>query len=157
MSVILVRVDDRLIHGQVVVGWGRTERVGRIALVDDVIRESAWEQDLYRLGVPDGVDVEFVSVAEAASAFGGWQENDRRTLVLVGNIETLCQLCATVHIPQVNLGGVHKGAGRTERLPYVFLSDDEERQLRALDERGVRITAQDVPTSLPVPLGDLAC
>lgn len=157
MSVILVRVDDRLIHGQVVVGWGRAERVERIALVDDAIHESPWEQDLYRLGVPEGVSVEFASVAEAADAFATWQENACRTLVLVGSIDTLARLCASVEVSQVNLGGVHKGAGRTERLPYVFLSDNEERQLRALDERGVRITAQDVPTSLPIPLSDLAC
>ena len=48
----LYRIDDRLIHGQVVVGWGQPLDVGFIVLVDDVVAASEWEQELYRMGVP---------------------------------------------------------------------------------------------------------
>ncbi len=64
MALPLFRVDDRLVHGQVVIGWGRPLAARFIVLVDDEVRQS-WEQDLYRMAVPEGVEVVFASTAEA--------------------------------------------------------------------------------------------
>jgi PTS system mannose-specific IIB component/fructoselysine and glucoselysine-specific PTS system IIB component len=50
------------------------------------------------------------------------------------------------------VGGLHHRPGRSERLRYVYLSDAEAAQLRALAAQGVEVTAQDVPTAPPVPL-----
>jgi PTS system mannose-specific IIB component/fructoselysine and glucoselysine-specific PTS system IIB component len=49
---MLYRIDDRLIHGQVVVGWGQPLDLKFIVLVDDTVASSDWEQELYRMGVP---------------------------------------------------------------------------------------------------------
>lgn len=149
----LVRVDDRLIHGQVVVGWGRAMKVQRIVLVDDAISQSDWEMDLYRVGVPAGMEVLFHSVSEAAGLMGEWDKSPERTIVLVGNIDTLVRLCEIApEIDRVNLGGVHAREGRTERLPYVFLSEQEAEDLRSLARRNIDVTARDVPGARPVPL-----
>lgn len=156
MSVVLVRVDDRLIHGQVVIGWGRAIRADRIVLVDDRIAESEWEQELYRMGVPPEMEVEFADVATAGRAMGRWMSNTGRTIVLLADVAMLEALCETApDVTDVNLGGIHHRAGRRERLPYVFLSDEEVERLRRLRARGVSITAQDVPTARPVPLAEL--
>ena len=53
MAIVLFRVDERLIHGQVVVGWGTRLHPNRIVVVDDDLAVSPWEQDLYTLGLPD--------------------------------------------------------------------------------------------------------
>ena len=66
MSIALYRIDDRLIHGQVVVGWGQPLDCTFIVLVDDEVRGSDWEQDLYRMGVPPHIEIIFASVSEAA-------------------------------------------------------------------------------------------
>jgi mannose/fructose/N-acetylgalactosamine-specific phosphotransferase system component IIB len=152
---LLVRVDDRLVHGQVVIGWGRTLDLRRIVLVDDVVRANTWEQDLYRMGVPKGMQVEFASVAEAADAFARCEKDGQHTLVLVGSVETLMRLAEVVPVTRVNLGGIHQGPGREERLRYLFLSHEEAAQLGALAERGVSVTAQDVPTATPIPLREV--
>jgi len=152
---LLVRVDDRLVHGQVVIGWGRTLKLRRIVLVDDVVRANTWEQDLYRMGVPGSMEIEFVSVAEAGEAFPRWEKDAGHTLVLVGNIETLAQLAQVAPVARVNLGGIHQGPGRHECLRYLFLTEEEVAQLRGLAERGVAVTAQDVPTAAPVPLREV--
>ncbi|MCH6547189.1 MAG: PTS sugar transporter subunit IIB, partial [Gemmatimonadetes bacterium] len=55
----LVRVDDRLIHGQVVVGWGRELQPDLVVLANDEVAANDWEQELYRLGVPERIDVKF--------------------------------------------------------------------------------------------------
>jgi PTS system mannose-specific IIB component/fructoselysine and glucoselysine-specific PTS system IIB component len=58
-------------------------------------------------------------------------------------------------ITSINLGGIHHRAGRTQRLRYVFLNDEEEMALRDIATRGVGISAQDVPGARPVPLDDI--
>jgi PTS system mannose-specific IIB component/fructoselysine and glucoselysine-specific PTS system IIB component len=156
VSQLVVRVDDRLVHGQVVVGWGRALRLRHLVLVDDAIRDSQWEQDLYRMGVPEGMVLEFASVTEAGAAFPRWVAEGAHTMVILGSIDTLVRLCAVAPVARVNLGGLHAGEGRRERLPYVFLSDGELAQLRALAALGVAVTAQDVPTARAVPLAELA-
>lgn len=152
MSLALVRVDDRLLHGQVVVGWGRALGVDRVVLVDDAIATTAWEQDLYRYGVPDRMSVEFLTVGQAAAGLGAWRASNEVTVVVVGTVETLVRLCDAGDVDAVNLGGLHFRPDRRERLPYVFLTDDELGALRGLAERGVTITAQDVPSARAVPL-----
>src|SRR6267154_3055503 len=82
MSIALYRLDDRLIHGQVVVGWGKPLNVGFIVLVDDAVRSSEWEQELYRMGVPADIEVVFASTVEAAQHLTEW-ESDPRVGILV--------------------------------------------------------------------------
>lgn len=153
MSVSLYRIDDRLIHGQVVVGWGQPLALGFVALVDEAVRTSDWEQELYRMGVPPSVEVRFLGVDEAAAQVGAWEADPRTGIVLTGDIATMAALCAAAPaIRRVNVGGIHFRPGRTERLRFVYLSDEEVAALRALAARGVTVTAQDVPTAAPVPL-----
>ena len=157
MTVALVRVDDRLVHGQVVVGWGRPLRAAFIVVIDDALAASDWEQELYRLGAPADLTLEFVPVAEAAARRAGWESDPRPGIVLLGDITTATALAAAgVRFPHLNLGGVHHRPGRVERLPYVFLTDAEITALQTLVRSGVEVTAQDVPTTRPVPLAELA-
>ena len=156
MPVDLYRIDDRLIHGQVVVGWGQPMHLGFIVLVDDEVGVSEWEQELYRTGVPPAVEVFFDTVDSAAERHARYAADPRHGVVLTGSIETMLRLATRVPaIRRVNLGGVHHQAGRTEHLRYVFLTADERGWLQQLAARGVEVTAQDVPSARPVPLADV--
>jgi mannose/fructose/N-acetylgalactosamine-specific phosphotransferase system component IIB len=152
MSLALVRLDDRLIHGQVVVGWGQPLNIGFIVLVDDEVRNSAWEQDLYRMGVPPNIEVVFASIAEAERQLDQWEQDGRIGILLAGEIDTMAALVRSGQIKRVNIGGIHHRAGRIERLRYVYLTDDEAAKLRQLASNGVDVTAQDVPTARAVPI-----
>ena len=155
MTIALYRVDDRLIHGQVVVGWGQPLNCGFIVLVDDEVYCSDWEQDLYRMGVPPHIDVIFASVEQAAARLPEWEADTRVGILLFGDLDTASAFCALCpQVRRVNVGGIHHRAGRTERLRFVYLSDSEAAKLREIAARGVDITAQDVPTAAPVPLQD---
>jgi PTS system mannose-specific IIB component/fructoselysine and glucoselysine-specific PTS system IIB component len=157
MPIRLCRIDDRLLHGQVVLGWARALGIADIVLVDDDVASSQWEQDLYRMAVPPELRVEFVDTERARQRWPEWHEGPAAVLILTGTVATMARLLAGVpQPPPVNLGGIHHRAGRTERLPYVYLTDDELRELRALQEAGVRVTAQDVPSSGVVGLERLA-
>ena len=152
MSIALYRLDDRLIHGQVVVGWGQPLSCTFIVLVDDEVRESDWEQDLYRMGVPDSMQVIFASVAEATGRLAEWESDARVGILLVGDIDTAAELARRAGLRRLNVGGIHHRPGRTERLRYVYLTPDEAAKLKALAAAGVDVQAQDVPTARPVPL-----
>jgi mannose/fructose/N-acetylgalactosamine-specific phosphotransferase system component IIB len=155
VPVELYRIDDRLIHGQVVVGWGQPLDIGFIVLVDDEVAASDWEQELYRMGVPPGMDVYFSTVETAARDHGRYASDPRAGILLTGDIATMARLAERVPgIRAVNVGGIHHRPGRTQRLRFVFLTADEERALRALAGRGVVITAQDVPAARPLSLED---
>ncbi len=157
MPVVLCRVDDRLVHGQVVIGWGRPLDAGRIVLVDDTVRASPWEQELYRMAVPPDIAVEFLTSAEAAPRFAGWRGGRERVIVLVGSVEDAVALARASGgtLDRLNLGGIHAAPGRRERLRYLYLSDAETAALGALARAGVEITAQDVPAARAVPLAEL--
>lgn len=156
MGLELYRIDDRLIHGQVVVGWGQPLDVQFIVLVDDEVASSDWEQELYRMGVPEEMTVHFESVAGAVERLAGYQADERAGILLTGDIDTMARLVqASGRIPSVNLGGIHHRPGRTQRLRYLFLSPDEEAALKALAALGTEVTAQDVPAARPLPLADV--
>jgi len=157
MSIALYRIDDRLIHGQVVVGWGQPLDCTFIVLVDDEVRGSDWEQDLYRMGVPPHIEIIFASVSEAAERLPAWEADTRVGIVLVPDIDTATALVGqTDRVKKLNVGGIHHRTGRTERLRFVYLSEDERAKLRQLAAKGVDVTAQDVPTARPVPLAEFA-
>jgi D-glucosaminate PTS system EIIB component len=158
MPIVLCRVDDRLVHGQVVLGWGRPLGAEFIALVDEGVAVSEWEQDLYRMAVAPGVELRFLTIADAAARLPEWEANGARGILLTGDIETMAALhaAAPTVVHRINLGGVHHRPGRRERLPYLYLTDDERRRLVALEATGADIFAQDLPTSPPVPLRALA-
>jgi PTS system mannose-specific IIB component/fructoselysine and glucoselysine-specific PTS system IIB component len=155
MSIALYRVDDRLIHGQVVVGWGQPLDASFIVLVDDAVRASEWEQDLYRMGVPPHMEVIFASTEEALRRLPEWEADRRVGILLTGDLDTMGSLAGgSNRVGKVNIGGIHHRAGRSERLRYVYLTDAEAATLRAIAERGVDVTAQDVPTARAVPVGE---
>jgi mannose/fructose/N-acetylgalactosamine-specific phosphotransferase system component IIB len=152
----LIRIDDRLIHGQVVVGWGQPCELGFLVLVDDAVAESDWEQELYRMGVPPEMEVYFDSVESAARRLVAYREHPRTGMLLAAEIETVQRLVALApDIKAVTIGGIHHREGRRSRLRYVFLTPAEEQQLRDLAASGVTITAQDVPSASPVPLDEV--
>jgi mannose/fructose/N-acetylgalactosamine-specific phosphotransferase system component IIB len=152
----LIRIDDRLIHGQVVVGWGQPCELGFLVLVDDAVADSDWEQELYRMGVPPEMDVFFDSVESAARRLADYRADRRTGMLLAAEIETVQRLVALApDIRAVTIGGIHHREGRKARLRYVFLTPQEEQQLRDLAATGVTVTAQDVPSASPVPLEDV--
>jgi PTS system mannose-specific IIB component/fructoselysine and glucoselysine-specific PTS system IIB component len=156
MPISLYRIDDRLIHGQVVVGWGQPLDIGFIVLVDDNVACCDWEQDLYRMGVPPEMEIIFADVTTAVRDHDRYASDRRKGIVVTPDISTMQRLVYGVpSIREINVGGIHHRAGRVQKLRYVFLAPDEEAQLRAMVESGVKVTAQDVPAAREVPMSEV--
>ena len=108
------------------------------------------------MGVPPDMRVEFVSVAQAVEKYAAFAADPKPGMLLTGDIDTMARLCAAIPaLRRVNLGGVHHRAGRAQKLRYIFLTGDEEAELRAMASSGVEISAQDVPAARVIPLDSL--
>ncbi len=147
MPILLFRVDERLIHGQVTVGWGSRLHPERYLVVDDPLADSEWEQEIHRLGVPLECSSEFLTVEEARERLPELLRGGVRTVLLTRDLDHMLRLArgGAMTGESVNLGGVHHAHGRHEILPYLFLDDEDRDRIEALVREGVIVTAQDLP------------
>jgi mannose/fructose/N-acetylgalactosamine-specific phosphotransferase system component IIB len=156
MAIHLYRIDDRLIHGQVVVGWGQPLNARFLVLMDDLVASSDWEKELYRMAIPPEMEIYFADVGTAIRDHAKYAADPRPGLLITGDISSMYRLVKGVKaVGSVNLGGIHHRAGRAEKLRYIFLTPDEETQLRDLEAAGVEVTAQDVPSARAVALPEV--
>ncbi len=157
MSVDLLRVDERLLHGQVLVGWGTRLSLDYYVVVDDQLAATSWEQELFAAGVPHGLEVIFLSVRDAVQEWERIGERPGRGALLTRGTHAMRELAEAGLLEgrRVNVGGLHDAPDRRRALAYVHLSPAEERDLRAIEARVESVTARDLPTSPEVPLEKL--
>jgi len=157
VTLALFRIDERLLHGQVIVGWGMRLGIDYYVVVDDDLAESDWEKDLYSAGLQDRRSAEFVSVAQAVEQFGELDaRRGRGALLTRGTAEMRCLAEAGVLLDRrVNLGGLHASEGRRRVLTYVYLTPEEEDDLKAIHGACIGVTARDLPAGREVGLKDL--
>jgi mannose/fructose/N-acetylgalactosamine-specific phosphotransferase system component IIB len=156
MGVQLFRIDDRLIHGQVVLGWAHKIGTKRIILCDEEIAENEWERELYMSCVPEGLETLVTTPAKTASFLKNKHPVNEKTIVLVKSPRVALDVTQFGFVPQtINIGGLHYTDRRKKYLSYVFLSQVEIADLRELSQKGITIFCQDVPTGKNSPLWDV--
>lgn len=156
MPVVLFRVDDRLIHGQVTVAWGAWLSPDRIVLVNDDVAVTDWKRDMYSTTDSMGVSISILSVTEfvSASSEGRWEEE--RVMVVVETPADLLRIVkAGVRVPDANVGGMHHSEGKRELLDYVYVDETDAAALRELIALGTALEARDVPQSRSVDLAEI--
>ena len=156
MELQLFRIDDRLIHGQVVIGWAQHLNSDTIVLGDDSVADNEWEKELYLSIVPDRIQAFVLKIDQLAQEMKNDNNNWGKTIILVNSPFSVEKLLAQdVLVREVNVGGIHFKDGRKELLPYLFLNEEEINSFRRLMDRGITFFCQDVPTAKPVPLQNL--
>lgn len=144
MPLILVRIDDRLIHGQVVVGWGSYLNPDRIILCSDEIASSEWEKEIY-LSAASDIEASVLTVEETAQYLR--QDTGERIILLVESPEVIVNLIKKgVAIKSVNIGGMHFKEGKRQFTPYVFLDDEDIRNFNILKNMNIELEIRDIPT-----------
>jgi PTS system mannose-specific IIB component/fructoselysine and glucoselysine-specific PTS system IIB component len=152
MSWVLHRIDDRLIHGQVLVAWGARLDPVRIWVVDDGVAASEWERDLFR-DVAPGIEVRVATVAEAVAAYAEETEARGAAFLIVRDLATARRLVdAGARVREWNVGGLHYAPGKDKVNDYVYLDTADRADARALLLAGVGLVVQDVPASRPEKL-----
>lgn len=156
MPLCLVRIDDRMIHGQVVLGWARVLKPDRIVLSNDRIAGNAWERKFYTASVPSQIKVSFLTLAETTAEYLSNLFKDGSVLVLFESVADIHHVIeGGVNFQSVNVGGLHFRPGAEEILPYVFLTEEDKRLLRELVKKGVSLSAQDIPGNPSVNINSI--
>lgn len=156
MDVQLFRIDDRLIHGQVVLGWAKPLKSKRIILCDNEVSQSEWEKELYCSCVPENLQAIVCNVDEASSMLTQNSHQEDKTIVLVKEPSVVMDIVKHGYVPgTVNLGGLHFSDQRKKYLSYLYLNDEEVKQLHWLLNKGIHIYCQDVPTGKALDILDV--
>lgn len=150
----LVRVDNRLIHGQVVEAWLPHLKVSRVVVADYEAASSPLIRAAMGLAVSSEVEVAIEPLAQLD--FAQLSSDEVRTLVLVREVEGVLQARQRgLQVRALNLGNVHFASGRRQVSASVFLSQEELNRLRMLADEGIEVEARGVPTDRPVPMTEM--
>ena len=146
MKVPILRVDDRLVHGQVTAGWVVALALERLVLVNDAVAADTFEREIYSSAVPPQLELVILPVAGAVSTGMGMEE--RKAIWLVESLhDALALVEQGLPVKSVNVGGVHAAAGRSEVLPFVWLSPSDRKICRQLTGLGVHLEARMLPSA----------
>jgi mannose/fructose/N-acetylgalactosamine-specific phosphotransferase system component IIB len=153
MGVELLRIDDRLVHGQVVEGWLKALRINHLVVASDSVEADETQKALYFLAVPHGVQLTCAKVTAVAQIWKANRWKDDHVLILVATPADAVRLLeAGAPIKSVNLGGLHYRAGRVQVLKGVSLDDQDVRALKTLAGRGVLLEARALPLDEPLDI-----
>lgn len=143
----MVRVDYRMVHGQIVAKWIKFRPVDRLILVDDALVADDFMGDIYRMAVPEN-EVDIVRLDDVQSALDKKQDN---VLMIFKDVDSAYQAFKNgLHLPELNVGAVQSGPNRKTIMQGVALSSDEYEKLLAMKDAGVDVFLQPIPESDPM-------
>jgi mannose/fructose/N-acetylgalactosamine-specific phosphotransferase system component IIB len=146
VKLVLTRIDDRLLHAQVALGWVGALSPDVVLVADDLM---AVEQDyvpLLRMGLPPEVELVVAGVDESVRILKESSSDKKKCILLVRTpAEALRIVEAGISVSEINVGGMHFAEGKRRLLHYVYVDDADVRTLRKLSSTGMSLTAQDVP------------
>lgn len=156
MSLVLARIDDRLVHGQVIVGWGCHLNPDRIILCSDAIAVSDWEKDIY-IGAgataPFSLTISVLTIDETLENLNNAKVENEKIVLLVESPQEMLELARKgLKIKKVNVGGMHYKQGKTRLAPYIFVDDDDISTFEEMHQMEIEIEGKDVPSGKKIDI-----
>lgn len=152
MSIVLTRIDTRLIHGQVLEAWVPYTHANCIVVANNAVSTNPLKKMMMEASVPSRFRVEIDTVEEIVGMFARGEFNDRKTLLLFATTEdALAAYREGLLFSQLNLGNLHAGEGKQRMSCTLFLGTDDIDNLQALEDSGVTIMARCIPADTDRP------
>lgn len=149
-NLLFTRIDDRLIHGQVVAAWLRAySSVSHILVIDDQASRDDFMQQMFKMLVPSDITIEIRSVEEAAEMLR--RGLLKPTMVIVKVPLTLKRLMdAGIKFEKINIGGMGMSAGRKKLFQNISSTPEENEIFREIMKNGVTLEIQIIPAAKTV-------
>ena len=148
----MVRVDYRMVHGQIVAKWIKFRPVDRLILADDSLVDDPFMGDIYRMAVPDR-EVDIVKLGDVQTAID--RKNDTVLLIFKDVASAYTVYKNGLQLPELNVGAVQNSAQRIAVVQGVALTVEEYEKLSEMKAEGVNVFLQPIPENDPVSLGSI--
>lgn len=147
--IVLVRIDDRLLHGQIALSWKSELSYEAIVIADDAAAKDEFRKNALKIGVPEGVRLAVRSVEEAAKLLKHEKLEKMRVLVVVGSTASAVRLYELMEEkPSLNIGCVQSQAGKKMFSKAVYFEEKDILNLNVVENMGIEIFVQEVPTTI---------
>lgn len=144
MEAVLYRIDERLIHGQVMVAWQAKTGANTVVIVDEVAAHDAFMQQVYQLAAPSNIKVEVAEVQQFREMMQ--HEDGKHAIILFkGPMEAWEALHEGVAVGELIVGNVATTAQRKKYTKYAYLSEEEKEKLADLQRLGWKVNMQLLP------------
>ena len=145
-GIVSVRLDERLIHGQVAAVWTRTLGITRIMIVDNEIVHDEVAKIALKSAVPVGIKLSILTTESAAKKINAGQYYDQKVFLVVNKPSTIIELLKkNVNLCEINIGNMGMKDGRKAIKKSVYCTDDEIKQILTIEDMGTKVFAQMVP------------
>jgi mannose/fructose/N-acetylgalactosamine-specific phosphotransferase system component IIB len=156
LDIALVRVDNRLIHGQILEAWIPFLKASCIVVVDDQVVSDFFRETVIRMAVPSGIRVIVCGVAEFAESYLFGRGKGPKTIVLFSKISDAWKVRRLGFLfDQLNIGNIYNEECKVCCTPAVLLSNADIRDINSLRDAGVKIELWRVPREKPVDLFEI--
>lgn len=146
-SIILARVDQRLLHGIVVTEWTPLLRVSRVMVIDDEVANNEMSKASLKLSKPAGVNLSIIDTKTAIHNFSINKYNGQSIFLIVKEPDTLIKLLDNgVVIPKVNIGIMFYKEGKEKLSNFVSIDMHEKEMFKEINKRGIPVKLQYVPS-----------
>ena len=146
MSIILARIDDRLVHGQVTEGWCSRLKPEVVLIVSDEVSSSQWHSELCLASLPCCFEGIVVAVDEAYVAINKLENDTRGAYVLFESPKDAYTAVKNgANLVSINVGGMHSTKGKREILDYIFVDEKDTEYLKALHDMNIELDFRDLP------------
>lgn len=147
MTLVLARVDQRLIHGIVVTQWAGATQAKRLMVVDDEVSKDETQKVAMRMSKPAGTGMSIIDTETAITNFNSGKYDNHNVFLIVREPETLLKLVeGGIKIPKVNIGIMFDGEGKKTVKKMVSVDEKEISDFKKLVSKGVPVTFQFVPS-----------
>lgn len=140
-------IDDRLIHGQVVLFWMRYWQIEQILVANDEAAANELRKIMLRLIVPPGLGCEILTTAQAALRLAAGPVEARTLLLLASPVDALTILKQSGTLERVNVANLSARPNTRELTPHLYVTEEELSALERLSRLGVEVTARQLPHS----------
>lgn len=138
----LVRIDYRMVHGQIVAKWIKFRPVDRLILADDDLVDDPFMGDIYRMAVPDR-DVDIVKLVDVKTAI---DRKDDTVMLIFKDVDTAYKAFKEgLELPELNAGAIQNSPKRKSVVQGVALSSEEYAKLKEMKDAGVNVFIQPIP------------
>ncbi|MCM0647614.1 mannose/fructose/sorbose PTS transporter subunit IIB [Clostridium swellfunianum] len=146
MKIVLARIDDRLIHGQVATVWSKETKCNRIIVCNDNAANDSLRKILLVQVAPPGIKVSVVEIEKAIRAYKNpMYENDRVLFLFTNPTDVVKMVEGGVDIKSVNIGGMSFKEGKTMLTNFISVDDEDIKMFLKLKELDVELEVRKVP------------